>query len=128
MHLAKEKDSIKAHFAQQIKVKEETKRQQRISGLEDAIHELDVQMELLEEISLLGVEVTQEIYGVGSVVAQDGSRITIQFPEKTTSYIINKQFAMRPRHENDDEIVEVFTEFDKLKTQKSKLEKELERI
>lgn len=125
---AKKKESIKAYTAQQLKEKEEAERQQRITELEDAIHALDVQMELFEEISLLGVEVTQKMYGVGTVIAQEGSKITVQFPEKTTAYIINKQFAMRPRFENDDEVVEAFTEFDKLKAQKKKLEQELVRI
>ena len=85
-------------------------------------------MELFEEISLIGVEVTQKTYGVGTVIGQEGSKITVQFPEKTTTYIINKQFAMRPRFENDDEIVEAFTELDKLKAQKAKLVKELEKL
>jgi hypothetical protein len=125
---AKKKESIKAYTAQQLKEKEEAERQQRITELEDAIHALDVQMELFEEISLLGVEVTQKMYGVGTVIAQEGSKITVQFPEKTTAYIINKQFAMRPRFENDDEVVEAFTEFDRLKAQKKTLEQELVRI
>ena len=85
-------------------------------------------MELFEEISLLGVEVTQKRYGVGTVVAQDGSRITVQFPENTVSYFINNQFAMRPRFENDDEIVEAYTEYDKLKAQKNKLETKLKEL
>lgn len=125
---AKKKDSIKAYTAQQMKEKEEAERQAKITEVEDAIHVLDVQMELFEEISLIGVEVTQKTYGVGTVIGQEGSKITVQFPEKTTAYIINKQFAMRPRFENDDEIVEAFTELDKLKAQKAKLVKELEKL
>ena len=125
---AKRKDSIKAYTAQQLKEKEEAERQRKITELEDAIHDLDVKMELFEEISLLGVEVTQKMYGVGTVIEQEGSKITVQFPEKTTSYFINKQFTMRPRFENDDEIVEAFTEFDRLRVQKEKLEKELEKL
>ena len=128
LHHANKRDSIKAYTAQQLKEKEEAERQQKITEIEDAIHALDVQMELFEEISLLGVEVTQKKYGVGTVVAQDGSRITVQFPENTVSYFINNQFAMRPRFENDDEIVEAYTEYDKLKAQKNKLETKLKEL
>ena len=124
----KKKDSIKAYTAQQLQEKEEAERQAKITELEDAIHSLDVQMELFEEISLIGVEVTQKMYGNGTVIAQEGSKITVQFPAKTTAYFINKQYTMRPRFENDEEIVEAFTELDNLKAQKAKLEKELEQL
>ena len=125
---AKKKDSIKAYTAQQLHEKEEAERQAKITELEDAIHSLDVQMELFEEISLIGVEVTQKMYGNGTVIAQEGSKITVQFPAKTTAYFINKQYTMRPRFENDEEIVEAFTKLDNLKAQKAKLEKELEQL
>ena len=125
---AKKKDSIKAYTAQQLHEKEEAERQAKITELEDAIHSLDVQMEPFEEISLIGVEVTQKMYGNGTVIAQEGSKITVQFPAKTTAYFINKQYTMRPRFENDEEIVEAFTELDNLKAQKAKLEKELEQL
>ena len=85
-------------------------------------------MEPYEEISLLGVEVTESTSGTGTVIAQDGGMITVQFPSKTTSYIINKKYKMRPRFENDDEIVEAFTGLDNLKEQKAKLEKELGKL
>lgn len=54
--------------------------------------------------------------------------ITVQFADKTKCFIINKKYKLRPRFENDDEIVEAFTEFDDLKEQKRKLKKELNNI
>ena len=128
LHHAKKKDSIKAYTEQQLKEKEATERIKRITELEDTIHKIDVKMEPYEEISLLGVEVTENTNGTGTVIAQDGGMITVQFPNKTTSYIINKKYKMRPRFENDDEIVEAFTELDNLKEQKAKLEKELGKL
>lgn len=125
---AKKKDSIRAYSQQQHKEKEAEERLHRISEIEDAIHALDVQMELYEEISLLDVEVTEKTYGIGTVIAQDGNMITVRFSDKTTSYIINKKFTLRPRFENDDEIVEAFTKLDNLKEQKRKLEKELNNL
>ena len=89
MHHANKKDSIKAYTEQQLKEKEAAERIKRITELEDAIHELDVQMEPYEEISLLGVEVTERTNGTGTVIAQDGGMITVRFSSKTTSYIIN---------------------------------------
>ena len=128
LHHANKKDSIKAYTEQQLKEKEAAERIKRITELEDAIHELDVQMEPYEEISLLGVEVTERTNGTGTVIAQDGGMITVRFSSKTTSYIINKKYKMRPRFENDDEIVEAVTELDNLKEQKAKLEKELGKL
>lgn len=128
LHHANKKDSIRAYTEQQLKEKEAAERLKKMTELEDAIHALDVQMEPYEEISLLGVEVTEKLNGVGTVISQDGNMITVRFSNKTTSYIINKKYKMRPRFENDEEIVEAFTELDNLKEKKSKLEKELERI
>lgn len=128
LHHANKKDSIKAYTEQQLKKKEAAERIKRITELEDAIHELDVQMEPYEEISLLGVEVTESTNGTGTVIAQDGGMITVRFLSKTTSYIINKKYKMRPRFENDDETVEAFTELDNMKEQKAKLEKELRKL
>lgn len=128
LHHANKKDSIRAYTEKQLREKEAAERLKRITEIEDAIHALDVQMELYEEISLLGVEVTEKINGVGTVIAQDSNMITVQFPSKTTSYIINKKYKMRPHFENDDEIVEAFTELDNLKEQKSNLEKELRKL
>lgn len=85
-------------------------------------------MEPYEEISLLGVEVTEKSNGVGTIIDQDSNMITVQFPGETASYIINKKYRMRPRFENDEEIVEAFTELDNLKEQRSKLKKELEKL
>lgn len=128
LYHAKKKDSIRAYTEQQIKEKEAAERLQRIMKLEDAIHALDVQMEPYEEISLIGVEVTEKTYGTGTVIAQDSNMITVQFPDKTSSYVINKKFKLRPQFENDEEIVEAFTELDNLKQQKKKLEKELDNL
>ena len=128
MHHAKKKDSIRTYTEQQLKEKEAAERLQRITEIEDAIHALDVQMEPYEEISLLGVEVTEKSNGVGTVIAQDSNMITVQFPQKTTSYIINKKYKMRPHFENDEEIVDAFTKLDNLKEQKLKFEKELGKL
>ena len=128
LHHAKKKDSIRAYTEQQLKEKEAAERLQRITEIEDAIHALDVQMEPYEEISLLGVEVTEKSNGVGTVIAQDSNMITVQFPGKTTSYIINKKYKMRPHFENDEEIVDAFTKLDNLKEQKLKFEKELGKL
>ena len=128
LHHAKKKDSIRAYTEQHLKEQESAERLQRITEIEDAIHALDVQMEPYEEISLLGVEVTEKSNGVGTVIAQDSNMITVQFSNKTAAYVINKKYKLRPRFENDEEIVEAFTELDNLKEQRSKLKKELEKL
>lgn len=124
MKYVKKKDSIKAYTAQQLKEKEQQERQAQIDALEQAIHNIDVQLDQYEEISLLGVEVTQVKLGKGVVIEQSGSKIKVQFNhQKAVSYIINRKFPLRPRFEDDEDIVDAFTVYDELIQDKQKLEK-----
>lgn len=123
MKYAKKKDSIKAYTAQQIKAKEQQERQDKIDELEQQIHEIEVQLDQYQEISLIGVEVIQAKFGKGVVIDQDGSKIKVQFGDKAVSYIINRKYPMRPRFEDDEDIVEAFTMYDELIQQKQKMER-----
>lgn len=122
MKYSKKKDSIKAYTAQQIKEKEQQERQEKIDIIEKEIHKIDVQLDQYQEISLIGVEVTQAKLGKGIVTEQAGNKIKVQFEQKAVSYIINRKYPMRPRFEDDEDIVDAFTVYDELIQKKQRLE------
>ncbi|MDO4649231.1 MAG: hypothetical protein Q4B26_11340, partial [Eubacteriales bacterium] len=128
MKYAKKKDSIKAYTAQQIKEKEQQERHDKMDELEQQIREIDIQLDQYQEISLIGVEVTQAKLGKGIVVEQAGSKIKVKFGEKAVNYIINRKYPLRPRFEDDEDIVEAFTFYDELNQNKQKLLKEQEAL
>ncbi len=128
MIYAKKKESMKAYADQQVKKREEEDRLAKIEELEQAIREIEVEMDGCLEISLLGVEVTQTQKGKGVVVEQTGSKIKVRFDRGEASYILNQKYTLRPRFEDDEAIVEAFTAYDALVARKAKLEKELNTI
>lgn len=125
---ASKKESIKAYTEQQIREKEERERAEKIEELEEEIRQIEIETDTYQEISLIGVEVTQSEKGKGIVIKQDGSRITVKFDDGETSYIINRKFDMRPRFEDDEAIVEAFTTYDELMKKREKLEKQLRKL
>lgn len=78
---------------------------------------------------MLGIQVTDKsTNSVGTIVAQDVNKIKVKYSTCEKSYFINKKFSARPRFEDDDEIVEMFTEYDEIKEQIKRLKSELARL
>lgn len=111
---ATKKESIKAFTEAEAREKERLEREAQIAELKDELHTLEMQKEQYENISLLNVEVFQSAYGSGIVIAQQGNKITVKFETCEKVFIINKKYPVRPKFENDTEIVEAFTEYDNL--------------
>ena len=128
MYYAAKKESIKTYTAQQKKAKEERERQAKIDALDEEIHALDVAMDEYREISLIGVEVTQPLYGVGKVIAQDGNTVEVQFAEKVVPYKISSEYKARPIFEDDETLVAAFTEYGRLIEKKKELIKKRKRL
>ena len=119
---------IRAYSQKELREQEEAQRQREIRALENQIQALEVRISEYRDLSLLGVEVIQMKYGKGVVIAQQDENITVQFENNRAGYIINKKYPMRPRFEDDEAIVNAYTEFAELKKQKESLEKELQRL
>ncbi len=128
MHYAAKKESIRTYTTQQKQVKEEKERQAKIEALDEEIHALDAAMDEYREISLLGVEVTQPLYGVGRVIAQEGNRVEVQFKEKVVPYKISGEYKARPIFEDDEMLVAAFTEYDRLIEKKKELIRKRKRL
>lgn len=80
-------------------------------SLEDEIAALERTCDACCELSLVGVQVTAPKYGIGTVVSQNASTISVQFTEEKKSYILDKKYMSRPLFENAKTVVAVFTEY-----------------
>lgn len=75
----------------------------------------------------LNVRVTHKQYGTGIVIAQKENTIKVRFPEGLEkSFIIHTKFPARPTFEDDEQVVEAFTEYDRLTREIQGLKKLLE--
>lgn len=107
--------------------RQENERQEKIRQMEQEILACEQKCDVCEEISLLGVEVTSERYGVGVVVDQKFNLVKVRFNDAEKSFKLDGRYPGRPRFENDEQIVEVFTTYareqERIKELKQKLEK-----
>ena len=106
----------------------EKERLARIDAIEQQIAELDRSCDECAEISLIGVQVTAAQYGVGTVIAQEINKVTVQFSEVTKTYILDKKFIARPRFEDDEDIISAFTVYGQAQEQIKRLQRELESL
>ena len=77
------------------------------------------------DISLIGVQVTTAQYGVGTVIEQDVNKIKVRFAEVEKSFILDKKYVSRPRFEDDETVVSMFTEYGRIQEQVKRLQREL---
>ena len=105
--------------------KKEEERRSRIMSLEQELSELERSITDVVEISLIGVQVNSNIYGVGTIVAQDANRVTVQFAEVEKAFVLDKKYAGRPRFEDDETIIEAFTEYSRAQEKIKKIQREL---
>ena len=106
----------------------EAERQEKIRAIESEIEELESISDDCEDISLIGVQVTSDKDGIGTVIAQNINMITVQFENGEKKFKLDKQFVNRPRFDEDDEIVEAFTNYARRHERIKKLQKELESL
>ena len=112
---------------EEAKIQEE-ERLARIDALKQEINDLERSCDNCTEISLIGVQVTAKPYGIGTVVAQEINNITVSFGGMEKSYILDKKYIARPRFENDEEIISVFTEYGQKQEQIKRLKRDLDSI
>ena len=126
-HKSKKKINKNLAIASRIE-KEHLVQEEIMTSLETKIHELEVQSEQYENISLINVEVFSAEHDKGIVTFQNGAYITVQYTDCAKKYEINRKYSQRPTFENDEEIVDALTEYTALLQHIKKLQTELERI
>ena len=106
----------------------EAERQEKIRAIESEIEELESISDDCEDISLIGVQVTSDKDGTGTVIAQNINMITVQFDNGEKKFKLDKQYVNRPRFDEDDEIVEAFTNYARRQEHLKDLYKKLEQL
>ena len=122
------KESVKAHSLEELRIKEEMEKQAKIDEIKDQIHELERQAESYESISLLNVKVSMRGLGDGVVISQDKNKVTVQFVNETKSYSISRKFFARPIFEDNEEILDAFTDYERILSEIETLKKRIEMI
>lgn len=108
--------------------KREEERLAEIASLEEKIAELEPQLHEIEEISLLGVEVTTKQYGTGIVIGQKENRVTIRFGDEEKKFTLDKKFSARPQFEDDEKIIEIFTQYGRVSEEIKKYQDQIRRL
>ena len=103
----------------------EEERLARIDEIEQRITELEISCDEYADIDLIGVEVTANTYGIGTVIEQAINKIKVRFADIEKVFMLDKKFIARPRFENDDIIVEAFTEYGQKQEEIRRLQREL---
>lgn len=102
----------KGNKASQQKASNDQKRQQLIDDINEAQNQLltlQTQLADYEIVSLIGTDVSTPQYGRGVVIEQEENKIGVQFGEVVKTFMIHKQFAMRPKFEDEEQIVDLLS-------------------
>lgn len=126
-HKAK-KEAIKAYKLEQLHQAEVEKLRTKIEELETHIQSLDVELDMYRSINLVGVQVNEKHYGVGTIVSQNVNIIKVAFADGERSYIINKKYSMRPTFEDDVQIVDAMTDYELKLAERKTLETRLKSL
>ena len=124
----KPKSGSTAQKRQQLSLQQQ-EQQKLIEQLERDIDNVQMQLDELEidEISLLGTELTHRNFGVGRVTAQQANKVTVQFDTgKTSDFVLSNALMGRLHFENDEDLLPRFGEYASLVKQKKDLEEKLE--
>lgn len=126
---APKKEILKEYTLEQLRKKEAEELDEKRNQILNNIKVLEQQIEPCLDVSLIGVQVSEKSNGIGTVIKQDVNRISVKFSmEKPIDYIISCQYIRRPRFEDDEEIVEMFTEYENAKKRIQSLNKQLEQL
>lgn len=127
-HISK-KESINEYNLAQLREKEKAELDAKRNAIMDEIKQLEIEVDSFKDIVLIGVQVIDKSTGaIGTIVAQEINQVTVQYEPGSKVYFINKKYTARPRFEDDEEIVEAFTEYDEKKSKLDTLYKELARL
>lgn len=117
-----------AEISDEELARRETERLARIVAIEEEIADIERSTDGCEDISLIGVQVTSAKDGVGTIIEQNINMITVAFADGEKKFKLDKQYTNRPRFDDDDEIIEAFTNYGHAQEKIKKLQKELESL
>ncbi|MBR4236501.1 MAG: hypothetical protein IKR85_10660 [Clostridia bacterium] len=115
-----------SHVDYEKLARQEEERNAKIAAIEDEIAKLENSCDGVEDISLLGVQVTSPEYGTGTVVSQEINRITVQFEAAKTTFVLNSAYRRLPHFEDEEQVLEAFTAYGNAQEKIEKLKRKLE--
>ena len=77
---------------------------------------------------MIDVQVTSKQYGTGIVIGQNADTIKVKFENVEKSFVLNAKYSSRPRFENDDEVIAIFTSFADNKERIKKLNRKIDEL
>lgn len=110
----KKSEAIKGYKIEKEKYRKEMERQLKLAELDERISQLELQLEPYSSISLLNVKVSSDKYGDGIIIDQKGSSVTVLFEELKKDFVIDKKYLKRPIFEDENDILEAFTEYNRI--------------
>ncbi len=110
----KKSEAIKGYKIEKEKYRKEMERQLKLTELDERISQLELQLEPYSSISLLNVKVSSDKYGDGIIIDQKGSSVTVLFEELKKNFVIDKKYLKRPTFEDENDILEAFTEYNRI--------------
>ncbi len=123
------KEVLRDFNLEQLNEKIRLQKESEKNALIEQIEELEYSVEYCKEISLLGVQVTDSKTGEkGTVIGQNVNMIKVLFGKTERSFAISKAYPARPRFEDDEKIVEMFTEYEETNKKIKTLKNELQRL
>lgn len=87
-----------------------------ITDNENQANFLQTQLTNMELPSLIGTEVKSNEYGTGTVVAQEGTKVTVQFSDVSKSYIINRKYGQLPIFDTKSGVLDMFSAYDDIQS------------
>lgn len=92
------------------------------------IQEIKPRIEEIETISLIGVSVQHRQYGTGTVTEHSGNIVAVRFENTEKRFVIHKRYPGLPIFEDNERVVEVFTEYEGLQRRLHQLLSEQKRL
>ncbi len=120
----------KAKAVSKVQPQDRQKLQEEIEAPDREIEDLSLRRDLpdMDEISLLGVEVSHAMYGRGIVTNQQANTITVDFGENLIKkYALSDTLTNRPSFEGEADVLPLFGEYARLMKQIKELESERKR-
>ena len=90
----------------------EQKRQQLMQSIaeaQDKLLTLQMQLADYEYISLIGITVSTKTYGEGVIIDQTENKVCVRFSDVTKTFVIHRKYP-RPTFEDDENIVDLFSD------------------
>lgn len=119
---------VKDYENEQNRIKEEEERLAKIAAKEEEILQLECELDTYRAISLVGIQVTDKKFGIGTVISHSVDQICVAFADMQKDYYLNTKYIWRPKFEDDAQLISAMMEYAAKIKEMEKLQKELQEL